>query len=225
MTDEPDWILLPGFSQTASVWHEIAAGLPGARPTDLPLAPDVPAAAAELAATRRGRWAGYSMGGRVALQAALDHPERVDRLVLISSTAGIRDQRTRARRRHDDESTAQQIEAAGLEPFFEAWVRRPLFGGVDPTDLRRHRMTSPGDVAAQLRSLGQGSQEPVWDRLGELDIPVTFVAGGADAVYVAIAKEMYQSVSGARIEVLDGAGHALLQERPREILRVLGASH
>lgn len=224
MTEPAGWVLLPGFSQSASVWEPIRTRLPNAAATDLPVVGDIAAAATALASTHRGRWGGYSMGGRLALQVALDHPRRVDRLVLVSSTPGIRDAAERASRRIADEQLAQQIERGGIETFLDDWVRRPLFAGVPTDRLREHRLTDGAILADQLRMLGQGAQPPLWDRLGALQVPVDIIVGGADSAYRAIARDMAEHIPTARIHELPGAGHALLQERPDDVAEIMAAS-
>ncbi len=161
------------------------------------------------------------MGGRLALHVAIDRPDRVDSLVLISATAGIRDGEERAARRLADEALAASIEKQGVEWFLHEWTRNPLFAGIDPSVLEAHRMRSAGAIADQLRRLGQGAQPPLWDRLGTLEVPVTVVAGEQDTAYAALAFEMAAAIPVADVVILEGAGHALLQERPAEIASLL----
>src|SRR2546425_495440 len=61
---------------------------------------------------RAGRavYAGYSMGGRLCLRLALDRPDLVRGLVLLSASPGIADDAERAARREADEELAQEIE-------------------------------------------------------------------------------------------------------------------
>ena len=112
MTEPPSWILLPGFSQTPSVWDAVARELGQAASTAaIPPGCDARAAAAQLGRDRgRGYWAGYSMGGRIALQVALDYPDLVEHLAMFSSTAGILDPAERAARRAEDERLAAAVE-------------------------------------------------------------------------------------------------------------------
>jgi pimeloyl-ACP methyl ester carboxylesterase len=55
---------------------------------------------------------------------------------------------------------------------------------------------------------------PVWDRLAELAIPVTLVAGERDAKFRAIAEQMARAIPDCGTEVVPGAGHAAQLERP-----------
>src|SRR2546425_5902933 len=64
---------------------------------------------------------GYSMGARIALRLAADHPAAVGRLVLESPSPGIADAATRAERRARDESLAATIERDGVAAFIDLW--------------------------------------------------------------------------------------------------------
>ena len=60
--------------------------------------------------------------------------------------------------------------------------------------------------------------EPLWDRLGELAIPVTLVAGERDAKFRAIAEQMAPAlIADSRVELVAGTGHAAQLERPEAV--------
>jgi 2-succinyl-6-hydroxy-2,4-cyclohexadiene-1-carboxylate synthase len=169
-----------------------------------------------------GRFAlgGYSMGGRVALHVALAAAERVTRLALVASTAGIEDPAERARRRHADDRLADELERAPFEGFIERWRTQPLFAGDPPhvgalarEDQRRNR---PDALAAVLRGIGSGRMEPLWDRLGELAMPVTIVVGDRDAKYRALGQRMLDLLPRAKLVVVPG-GHGLPLENPAAV--------
>ena len=63
------------------------------------------------------------------------------------------------------------------QPLFATLRRRR---GLD--DRRRNTV---GGLASSLRLAGTGAQEPLWDRLGELPMPVLLVAGALDTRFVA----------------------------------------
>ena len=80
-----------------------------------------------------GEYVGYSMGGRLCLQLALDRPDLVERLVLVSASPGIADAAARATRVEADEQLAQDIERDGVDAFLERWVAQPLFATLHAT--------------------------------------------------------------------------------------------
>jgi 2-succinyl-6-hydroxy-2,4-cyclohexadiene-1-carboxylate synthase len=164
---------------------------------------------------------GYSMGGRVALHIAARGPERVARLVLVATTAGIEDEAERAARLAADVALARGIEEGTLDAFVGTWMAQPLFAGT-PADARAAweadlRRNDPAALAAALRGLSQGVMEPLWDRLPTLDIPTTVVAGARDAKYLAIARRFMATLPRAHLVTVPNAGHGLPREAPAAV--------
>ena len=235
----PTLVLLHGFTQTRQSWRRTVAALGGRYRA---LAPDLPghglaadrrpasfaACAADVRALAGDRFvlAGYSMGGRIALYAALALPGPAQRLVLVGASPGIADAAEREARRVADEALAERIEAVGIEAFAKEWGAQPLFAGQDEkvaaaAHADRLRNT-PAGLAAALRGLGTGVMPPLWDRLGELAIPVTLVVGERDETFRAIAERMAAVIPDCRLEVVAGAGHAVQLERPEAVAAAIG---
>ena len=134
----------------------------------------------------------------------------------ISASPGLADAGERAARRAADEALADRIEAIGVEAFAREWAAQPLFAGQPPEvaaaahadRLRR----SAGELAAQLRGLGTGVMPSLWERLGELPMPVSAVVGERDTKFRAIAERM-----GFPVAVVPGAGHAVQLEAPAAV--------
>src|SRR5438445_2884885 len=115
----PTIVMLHGFTNTGASWDPVIAAL-GERYRSL--APDLrghgmagdripvtlEAVLGDVAALTEGELvlAGYSMGGRIALHAALAWPERVRRLVLIGASPGLADASERLARRAADDALA-----------------------------------------------------------------------------------------------------------------------
>jgi 2-succinyl-6-hydroxy-2,4-cyclohexadiene-1-carboxylate synthase len=232
-------VLLHGFSGTGRAWDGVAQELQ--REGYRPLAPDLPghgsAAGFEppitfagctghvlAGAPERFTLCGYSLGGRVALHVALAHPDRVSRLVLVSSTPGIEDATDRAERRRADRRLARELETAPFEQFIERWRTQPLFAG-DPPDVDRlaradQRRNDPVALAAALRGVGTGEMEPLWERLGELAMPVTVLVGERDSKFRALGERVVSLLPDAELAVLSG-GHNLPLENPLALAMVL----
>ena len=221
-------VFVPGFTQTARSWDPVVAALRGdaeAMELDVPSGPDfVGTAHAVGDAGGTGTYVGYSAGGRLCLQLALDRPELVERLVLVSASPGIADPVERAARRDADELLAQEIERDGIGAFLDRWLAQPLFATL-PRDAAAldTRERDPAVLTHALRALGQGAQEPLWDRLPELRVPVTLVVGSLDEKYTTIARAMARHLSAARVHVIGGAGHALHLEQPEALADVLAS--
>ena len=235
----PALVLLHGFTQTRQSWRRTVGALDGRYTRTV--SPDLPGHGqlserrpASLAATLAYLAAlvdvphvlgGYSMGGRVALHAALARPGLVERLILVGASPGLASEAERAERRGADEALADRIEAIGVEAFAAEWAALPLWEG-QPERVRaaanadRLRNTA-GGLAAALRGLGTGALPSLWDRLTELSMPVTLVAGEHDAKFRAIAEQMAERLPRPDVVVIPGTGHAPQLERPELVAAAL----
>src|SRR5947208_2214234 len=178
----------------------------------------------------RTHLAGYSMGGRLALHVAARRPDRVLSLLTIGAHAGLEEDAREGRRR-GDEGLAERIEKEGLEAFVDYWGALPLFAGLQRrgppyvAQVRAERLQNHvAGLACSLRDMGAGAMEPVWNELGQVTFPCTFVAGQQDHGYVASARRLAATVRNGKFEIVPRAGHAVHQERPDAFARLL-ASH
>jgi 2-succinyl-6-hydroxy-2,4-cyclohexadiene-1-carboxylate synthase len=164
---------------------------------------------------------GYSLGARIALRLAVAHPGVVDRLVLESPTAGIAGAADREQRRAADEALAQRIERDGIPAFVAAWEAQPVFASqaaLPPgraARIRRIRLANrPDGLAASLRAAGQGSMEPLFDRLADVSAPTLVIAGALDDRSRPRAELVAEGIPNARLVIVAGAGHTAHDERP-----------
>ena len=247
----PGVLLLHGFAGSSDDWREVSDALIAARfrvvAVDLPghgrtLVPAGTAlariSAAETAldlvalldqlGLERAHWVGYSMGGRLALAAALAHPERVDTLTLESVAPGLADEAERAERLRSDEALAASIEARGVEWFASTWEALPIFASQQrlPEAVRadlaaRRRRNDPAGLAASLRAVGQGAIPDAGDRLASFPRPVLLVTGEYDTKYVRLAASMASRFPIPLHLVVPGAGHNVHLEQSAWFVRSL----
>ena len=232
------FVLAHGFTQTARSWDIVGdllrAAIPGADvvAVDLPGHGDAaPPADADLwasadrlvAAGDVATYVGYSMGGRVALHAALRWPSDVERLVLIGATAGIDDDAERAARRAADERLADRIETIGVGQFVDEWLSNALFDGLTPaTAGREDRLrNSASGLAASLRSTGTGTQEPLWSRLADVTVPVLVLVGERDTKFTALGRRLTDAFPHTSMAVIADAGHSVHLEQPEATVRAI----
>jgi 2-succinyl-6-hydroxy-2,4-cyclohexadiene-1-carboxylate synthase len=213
-------VLVPGFTQTASSWAraaEVVRASCDVRALDVP-APGTFASTARALGVAGGRaiYVGYSMGGRLCLRLALDNPDVVKGLMLVSTSPGIADPAERAARVEADEMLADSVERDGVHAFLADWLAQPMFAGVPPdaSGLTDRRRLTPEFLAACLRRLGAGAMEPMWNNLRSLAMPVMLVTGSRDEKYTAIARRMLERMH-AQVGVMQlEGGHALPLEQP-----------
>ena len=203
----PAVLLLHGFTHTGASWDPVVAALGeryraltpdirghGAASDAEPVTLAAVLADLDALAPQRFTLAGYSMGGRLALHAAFEMPDRVDRLILIGASPGIADHGEREQRRRADETLAAEIERSSIEEFARRWAQTPVLDGLPAEVLQRAQAdrlrSTPSGLARALRGLGTGALPPLWDRLAELRTPVTLVVGERDRKFRAIAERM-----------------------------------
>ncbi len=192
---------------------------------------------------------GASLGGRVALEVALERPNLVRRLVLVNTLGLGRPKVRMAQMAYGLVSLPRIGEAVmGFARDALRWaspkmVRRVAgrYAGVS-TDLERvmddeyledlrEMYAAEGFHGAYLstvrslihpRALFRGGHHDVSDRLNELKIPVQLIWGADDPLFpVAHAERAQTLIEGCRLAVIKGAGHTPQSERPEDFNRVL----
>jgi 2-succinyl-6-hydroxy-2,4-cyclohexadiene-1-carboxylate synthase len=213
--ERPTLAFVPGFMQRADAWVPVAERLEKRYPSVLldhaserPEPGVVPV--------------GYSMGGRLVLHAALEEPGRWPALVLVGVRAGVDDVDARVR---SDTELADWIEAHSIEEVVERWEASPVFESQSPqlrAAQRRGRLLhDPAELARDLRRFGQGVMPPVWERLGDLEVPVLLMAGEWDEPYVNAAQRMAELMPHAEWQRVPGCGHAPQLEDPAAVAAAL----
>jgi 3-oxoadipate enol-lactonase len=232
-------LLLRALGGSMALWGELLERLAGARPviafdprgvgrsSDAPLGITTRALARDACAlldvlgVRRVHAVGESMGGMVASWIAIDAPTRVDRLVLVStlpeaSAVSIRAiaraagfARCFARRGGDAEVCL--VHRVISRDFQRAHPERmaQLDAIVRATPARRANLIALALAAARHRA---------GHSLRRIHAPALLVFGADDPIAGRHSRdELVRDCPDADLELLEGAGHALSIERPREL--------
>src|SRR4051794_22695077 len=220
-------LFIPGFMQRGDAWRPVAELLPERYPSRLldHAEHSFEGRMAEIAGAGAEFLVGYSLGGRLALRAALRSPEAYRGVVLVGATAGIEEGPMRVQRAEADEKLASWMEAMPIEDIVALWERQPLFADQAEALVDEQR---PGrlsqdqrSLALLLRTAGQGTLDPVWDELHSFELPLLAIAGARDDGYSAAAKRMASVAPNARAAIVEEAGHAPQLQQPAEVARLI----
>jgi 2-succinyl-6-hydroxy-2,4-cyclohexadiene-1-carboxylate synthase len=164
----------------------------------------------------------YSMGGRLGLYLLTHYPKRFTRAVIESASPGLKTDRERQARRLADKQVGHDLATMSFDQFLDAWYTQPLFQTLDQTDPRfqalldRRLQSDPVGLSHALEQMGTGTQPPLWESLKNINRPVLFIAGEHDARYRTLATEMASLCPRGRTAIIQGAGHNVHFERPKE---------
>ena len=172
---------------------------------------------------------GYSMGGRLALQFAARNSHQLHSLILISTTAGIKEESARLLRVETDAQLAQKILNSDSVEFLSDWLAQPLFQGIADRgqnfllqEISRRLPLQPSGLACSLKYFGSGVMPSVWQQLNDLKIPTLAIAGSKDPKYLGLASELVASIPQATLKILP-TGHAPIIESPDLLWRQVEA--
>ena len=228
----PVLVLVHGLGSSSEIWREtiirlardyrvIAPDLPGYGKSDRPRADySVRYHAASLTqfldvlGIEKAALAGNSLGGWLAVLAALDRPENITHLILVDSAGLLTDRLPQVTL---NPSTAQE-ERALLDALFgnKAHITDELVA-----EVLKYRRSVSATVLATLASFR--SNPPFLDaRLKDIKVPTLVVWGGQDMLTpLELSERFVKGIPGARRIVIEGAGHTPQVEAPKEFARAV----
>ena len=179
------------------------------------------------AGVERAHVVGTSLGGMVAQELALAHPERVERLVLACTTPG-------GPKAHPmpQQTVALMAEAATLEPAVA--LRRFVENALAPATVTEHpelvdrimahRLATAQQPAAWAAQAAAGATFDAFDRLGALAAPALVQHGDEDVVVdPRNADVLVELLPDARLERLPETGHLFFWEAPERFVSSVSA--
>ena len=162
---------------------------------------------------------GYSMGGRIAAETVVRHPNLpLAGLVLESAGLGPADEAARVALAERNGAWAQRLREEGVAAFMDWWETLPLFASQQalPSEahaaVRTERISrDAGPLARSLEAWGahhQAAEEVTLSVLAELtnrNVPVLYLAGTLDEKYSAVAARV--RAAGLPAMLVPDAGH------------------
>jgi (E)-2-((N-methylformamido)methylene)succinate hydrolase len=164
---------------------------------------------------------GFSLGGMIAQALALQHADRVQRVVLLSAVAGRtaeERERVQARLATLREQGIAAITGAAQDRWFT-----PEFIARNP-DLVQRRMLQLRENHAPSYAAAYTvfSTSDLGDRLHAIRVPTLIATGEHDVgSNTRMARFMHAQIAGSRLEILPGLRHSILVEAPELVTRLV----
>ena len=156
---------------------------------------------------------GLSMGGRIAREAALRHPQRLLSLTLANTSPGFDALSAEELRRFVEErrnrtpESMQALLGSRADPRAYAALLKSFHALRKPSYLKTLEASVAQDRAAPIEQIG---------------VPTLVITGTEDPVYPEpIAQNMAGRIPGAKLVALEGCGHLSNLEQPERFNRVL----
>lgn len=169
----------------------------------------------------------YSFGVRIMLKYAVQRPERIENLIVISGTPGMKEEDERAKRKISDLQVIEKIKSYSVEDFMSYWYTIPLIQSQKNSPLfkemyaRRLKNTSKIGLIHSLDALGQGVASSNWEHLNEIKQPVLWIVGNDDPMYVKIAQRACSLLNNVELVGVDDSGHAPHLEQESKTLSII----
>lgn len=215
------------------------ASLGNVRPEDVTLATEIDDLDALRANLRLPSVAllGHSWGGVLAMEYAIQHPERTSHLILMSPGPASHDDYMllRAERRRTAPGDVERLTALSSTPEYhagdmeaEATYYRTHFGATlrNPEQLeqllRSLRANFTPDAILKARAIEERLMDETWrsstydllPKLARLRVPTIVIHGEHDLIPVECARHIAEAIPGARFVLLGGSGHFSYLEAP-----------
>lgn len=172
--------------------------------------------------------AGWSMGGMIATQYCLTHPEKVKALILLASRLFKRPRMLlEAYLRVWRGMLTMFMDFADYEGFestgYEDLVRREIERSFHPATPREVKEWAIKDLTENRRRdyltlVKTLSKYDASKRLGEIKVPTLILAGDKDErVPLHFVKRAHEMIQNSKLVILEGYGHYFLLEAPERV--------
>ena len=169
---------------------------------------------------------GYSMGGRLALQIALQRSDLIQGLILESTTFGIENEQERQARQALDGQRADSI-LGNFDQFIDEWKKLPIFDSPKLAEKQQseieqvQRAQNPLWISNSLLGFGTGSMPCCKKKLNLLKMPVQLIAGKKDQKFINIMSTMQNRISSSSLEVFESANHRVHLDQPEKFIEII----
>lgn len=164
---------------------------------------------------------GYSLGGRLALQAIKNAPVKWKKSVLISTNPGLVDPIEKNQRKETDERWAQRFLTMDFERVVREWNSQAVFVNSKHEPVRDLKNYDSDLLAKSLINWSVSKQLNFLSTPSFLDSKQLWIAGEYDSKYVEIVQRIQEANDNVLISIVSGASHRVLFDQPEVAAKVI----
>ena len=240
-------VVLNGFAATSADWDPsftyrlassnelilvdnrgIGRSTDDGRPFDIAQLADDVLRVVEALGIERVNVLGWSMGGFIAQMLAVQHPGRINKLILLSSNAGGADADVTAAdvwsKLIDMSGTPHDQARRLLSLLFPSDVAESIYREFGDTVAAARARLSPSLINRQIAAMESWHRAGVANRLREMNVPVLVATGVADIVIPpSNALKLVNAIPGAWLAQFNGGGHAFMAQFPHPLADLINS--
>lgn len=165
---------------------------------------------------------GLSMGGAIAQQFALQHPEMIHSLVLVSTFSYVDEHLKEA-----FSKLRQSLETGGYPAFFDEVVKlafTPKYIRENPESIatlkeKRIKINSPVAIARATEACLNFNLK---NEISRINLPTLILSGREDIFTpLPLAEQIHKSIKDSEWKIIDEVGHNIYIEKPAEIVKAV----
>jgi pimeloyl-ACP methyl ester carboxylesterase len=234
-------VVLNGFAATSADWDPsfidvlassnelilldnrgIGSSTDNGRPFGIDQLADDAARVIEMLDVERPSVLGWSMGGFIAQKLASQHPDRIKKLILLSTDpGGANAERASAdvwSKLIDMSGTPHEQARRLLSLVFPGAIAESVYGEFGDIVAAARAQLSPDLVNRQVAAMDAWHRPGIGNRLREMNLPVLIATGTADIVIPpSNALRLVNAIPGAWLAQFNGGGHAFMYQYPRPL--------
>jgi pimeloyl-ACP methyl ester carboxylesterase len=171
----------------------------------------------------RATIAGFSLGGTIAMRAAIDTPDRIAALALIGTSSRVN---KAAREWYEERAALVQKDDPDLRKTLDADTEDVYRNRAEEIEaglrIRRESTADPRGFANACLAMASLNEHSLDEELSAITQPTVIVAGDADQHCPPRASEIIaEKIAGSTMRVLEDTGHPLPVERPDEVAEAI----
>ena len=234
-------VALNGFAATSSDWDPsfidvlassnelilvdnrgIGCSTDNGRPFDIDQLADDAARVIEILDVERPSVLGWSMGGFIAQRLALQYPNRINKLILLSTDPGGANADLASAdvwsKLIDMSGTPHEQARRLLSLVFPSAIAESIYREFGDIVAAARAQLSPDLVNRQVAAMDAWHRTGIGNRLPEINVPVLIATGTADIVIPpSNALKLVNAIPGAWLAQFNGGGHAFMYQYPRPL--------